>query len=134
MEKRYLFLTLLMLLSILPTTAKSVITKVSGNISDENNKALPGVTVLVKSGENTYGGISDKDGNYEVNFSESDSVSITFKCLGYTALTYKIVGKNKSVRNVKMTENAINLENIEVNAQQVIKHDDNITYIPTKNK
>lgn len=132
MEKRYLFLTLLMLLSILPTTAKSVITKVSGNISDENNKALPGVTVLVKSGENTYGGISDKDGNYEVNFSESDSVSITFKCLGYTALTYKIVGKNKSVRNVKMTENAINLENIEVNAQQVIKHDDNITYIPTK--
>lgn len=31
-----------------------------------------------------------------------------------------------------MTEDAINLEDIEVNAQQVIKHDENVTYIPTR--
>ena len=54
--------------------------EVSGKVTDENNKPLPGVAVVVK--DITIGAITDRDGNYQLA-NITDDMVLSFRLSGY---------------------------------------------------
>lgn len=48
-------------------SAQSKTLKVSGTVKDAQDKGLAGVSILVRTVEGTFGGVSGRNGEYEVN-------------------------------------------------------------------
>ncbi len=83
--------------------------KVSGTITDSNKEPLIGVNILV-SGAKT-GTISDFDGKYSIEVSNSKSILI-FSYIGYKSITQEIAGK--STVNVVMLEDSKTIDEVVV--------------------
>ncbi|MEN8137085.1 MAG: TonB-dependent receptor [Bacteroidota bacterium] len=67
---------------------QSELVKITGTITDENNEALPGVSVIV---EGTITGTStDFDGRFEIDVEVGAKLSISF--IGYKTQTYNVTG------------------------------------------
>lgn len=105
--------------------------KVSGIISDTKGKTLSGVSILVKTGSETFGNVSNEDGVYEVTFTKVDTVSVTFSHVGYNSFSFVAGGTKDIKRNVTLARNGIMLSGVTVEAPSVIIGD-HVTYIPTK--
>ncbi|MDO6802481.1 TonB-dependent receptor [Wenyingzhuangia sp. 1_MG-2023] len=78
-----------------------------GNIVDETNQPVLGVTVLVKG--TSIGTVSDIDGNYEFNIPNDASV-LKFSSLGFQ--TKEVVIGGKTTINVSLKEDAAQLDEI----------------------
>ena len=52
--------------------------KVSGTVKDAKDEGLIGVSILVRTAEGTFGGVSGRNGEYEVNFSATDSLTVSY--------------------------------------------------------
>jgi hypothetical protein len=73
MNLKNYFLTMLFFVSF---SAFAQTYEVNGNVTDESNDALPGVSVLVKG--TTNGTQTDFEGNYLLNVSQGDVVVYSF--------------------------------------------------------
>ena len=62
---------------------------VTGNVTDEENLPLPGVTIIEKGTSN--GASSDFDGNYEITIS-SFPATLQFSYLGYATKEMEVTG------------------------------------------
>ncbi|HYQ58574.1 MAG TPA: TonB-dependent receptor [Draconibacterium sp.] len=98
---------LLFLQVICSFTNVSAQSTIRGQITDGNEQALPGVTVIVKG--TTQGGVSDFDGNYTVTDVPSGA-TLVFSFVGMQ--DQEIVVGNQSVINVTMVEETIGLEEV----------------------
>ena len=79
-KNRFLMTALLMLLSYVALAQNHVVT---GVVKDERGDSMPGVGVIDKT--NTKNGtITDLDGKYSINVSESSVLEFTF--LGYKTI------------------------------------------------
>lgn len=80
--------------------------KITGIVTDVNNDPLIGVTVSVN--KSTTATSTDLDGKYEIMAGDNDV--ITFSYVGM--VTENVAVKGKSVINVKMVDNAVNLNEV----------------------
>ncbi len=83
-------------------------TPITGRVVDTSGNPLIGVTVLVKG--TSKGTSTDVNGNFTVSAAESQTLSFSY--LGYTPVE-EVVGK-RTVINVKMSEEATTIGNVEV--------------------
>ncbi|UCS95813.1 TonB-dependent receptor [Echinicola marina] len=81
---------------------------VKGKVTDENNLAIPGATVLAKS--SGKGTVTDLDGNYNLVVSESDVLVFSF--IGYVSKEISING-NENI-DVTLREDMQSLEEVVV--------------------
>ena len=82
----------------------------TGQVIDNNNMPLPGVSVVIKG--TTAGTITDFDGNYNLNTELSDSTVLVFSYVGFK--TQEIVVDGQSVINVLMEEDTSLLDEVVV--------------------
>lgn len=106
-EKRKWFLALFLMLATL-TWAQGTIT-VSGQVTDQQNEPLIGVTVLI-DGQQAGGTVTDFDGNYTIK--APAKATLKFSYIGYADQLVPVGGKN--VINVKMKEDAELLQEVVV--------------------
>ena len=104
-----------------PSIYNSTINSVSGQVTDQNNEPLPGVSVMIP--ETTIGAVTDRNGHYSITLpNNSDYISFSF--VGFTPQTLPIT---RSVINVKMEEDAQGLDEVVVIGYGV-QSDSNMDY------
>ena len=106
----YIFLVF----SVISIQSFSQSISVSGNVSDESG-ALVGVNILVKG--KVLGTVSDRDGNFSLNVSESP-VTLVFSIVGYETKEVD-VSSNVSDLNVSLSESVLLGSEVIVSASRV---------------
>ena len=76
------FLVVLMLSSSLIFAQNTI----SGSVSDESNNPIPGATIVIEG--TTTGVVTDFDGNYQINASAGDQLTIS--SLGFASQTITV--------------------------------------------
>ena len=79
-------------------------TVIKGKITDANGEPVIGATIMVNGTSN--GVISDIDGNYEIEVSLGDVITVSF--LGYKSKSFKVTAINQD-GSVVLEEDAISL-------------------------
>ena len=82
--------------------------KVSGQVTDDKNQGLPGVTVLVKG--TTFGTSTDVKGNFELN--APDNGTLVFSYMGY--ISREVPVNNQRSLTVKLSEDSKALDEVVV--------------------
>ncbi|MBE0675257.1 MAG: SusC/RagA family TonB-linked outer membrane protein, partial [Bacteroidales bacterium] len=100
--------------------------KITGTVTDENEKPLAGVTVLVIGTSN--GAMTNIDGNYSLDVEGTDAI-LKFSFIGYVTQEIR-VGNQPSI-NVKMVTEVTSLEDIVVVGYGTIKKSSLISSIGT---
>lgn len=87
--------------------------KITGLVTQEDNEPLEFVTIRIAG--TSIGTMSGLDGRYSLSAPDSDTIRITFTCIGYDESKRKLVGARDSATvNVKMTPMSISLGEVEV--------------------
>ena len=92
--KKFLTIIVVVLMTSFTFSQENVI---KGKVTDENNGALPGVSVVVKG--TTNGAVSDMDGEYTIKVKKDNAV-LVFSYLGYKT-EERTIGKSSTL-NVQM--------------------------------
>ncbi len=102
---------LLALASTLTSMAASVV--IHGKVTQEDNEPLEFVTVRIAG--TAIASMSGLDGAYTLTTAESDTIKVTFTCIGYEQATRRLISpKGDITLNVKMTPTAMELQGVEV--------------------
>lgn len=119
---------------LMPVTAsaQSKTLKVSGTVKDAQDKGLVGVNIIVKSSEGTFGGVSGRNGEYEVSFIAADTVTVSYSYIGFQTYTFSTLAVEDIKRDVVLTDKSHTLGEVEVTASSINMKDDHVTYMPTK--
>lgn len=104
---KQLFFTISMMLLSYTAFGQNGLT---GQVIDNNNMPLPGVSVVIKG--TTAGTITDFDGNYNLNTELSDYTVLVFSYVGFK--TQEILVDGQSVINVLMEEDKSMLDEVVV--------------------
>lgn len=104
---------------------------VKGIVRDEAEKALPGVIVTVKIGDNEQAAyaITEDDGSFELEFScEQKSVDITAGILGYGNKTQTVALPAKKLLMFDLKPEAIALKEVHISAKPIRAQGDTLIY------
>lgn len=90
--------------------------QIKGNITDQNNEALPFVNILI---ENTYKGTtSNDDGHYELNISIPKTYTIVYSYLGYKTVKKTFtVEKFPFELNITLVEESVSLNEVVIDSE-----------------
>lgn len=91
--------------------------QVTGHVMDENGKALPQVSVLLKGANG--GTTTDENGNYKLTIT-GNARKLFFSCVGYTSRELMI----EAARNVTLTSSRSGLDSVVVVGYGVMKKSD----------
>ncbi|WP_417444457.1 SusC/RagA family TonB-linked outer membrane protein [Joostella sp.] len=94
-------------ISINPLNA--IQTVINGTVSSEDGLPIPGVNIMIKG--TTNGVVSDFDGNYEINVSNSNT-TLVFSYIGFTS--QEIVVGDQKIINITLKEDVSKLEEVVV--------------------
>lgn len=109
--KKFLLIILLIAVSLTGASAKGPV-KISGLVTDENNEPLEFVTVKAGKALGTTTGL---DGRYTLTVPESDTIRVTFSCIGYEQSRRRLIDASGDVTvNVKMQPLTLSLDGVEV--------------------
>ena len=104
------------LLSILFIVFSTILSaQIKGNITDQNNEALPFVNILI---ENTYKGTTSNDnGYYELNISVPKTYTIVYSYLGYKTVKKEInITTFPYELDITLTEESVSLSEVVIDA------------------
>lgn len=113
-------------------SAQSKTLKVSGTVKDAHDKGLAGVSILVRTAGGTFGGVSGRNGEYEVNFTAADTVAVSYSYVGHQTYTFSTIAAEDIKRDVVLTDKSHTLGEVEVTASNINMKGDHVTYMPTK--
>lgn len=113
-------------------SAQSKTLKVSGTVKDAQDKGLAGVSILVRTADGTFGGVSGRNGGYEVNFTAADTVAVSYSYVGFQTYTFSTIAAEEIKRDVVLTDKSHTLGEVEVTASSINMKGDHVTYMPTK--
>lgn len=113
-------------------SAQSKTLKVSGTVKDAQDKGLAGVSILVRTPDGTFGGVSGRNGEYEVNFTAADTVAVSYSYVGFQTYTFSVIANGNIKRDVILTDKSLTLGEVEVTASNINMKGDHVTYMPTK--
>jgi TonB-linked SusC/RagA family outer membrane protein len=82
---------------------------ITGTVTDENGKPMPGITVQIKGGKRTT--VTDADGNYRISVFKPNEV-LLFSSVGYQ--THEVGFNNHAVINTSMELNTKTLSDVVV--------------------
>lgn len=102
----------------LPPVYNRAVSLVSGKISDSNNEALPGVTILVEG--TTIGTISDANGNYSISIPNNGG-NLVYAYVGYVSQTHPVTNP---VMNVMLEEDVVMLQEVVVTGYGTTRDED----------
>jgi TonB-dependent starch-binding outer membrane protein SusC len=108
------FATMLMMCTMVFAQDKTI----QGQVTDASNSPLTGVTVVVQG--TTNGTITDIDGNYSIKVQPNSKLQFSF--VGYLSQTIDV--KNQATINVKLYEQALDLDEVVVVGYGTIKKND----------
>lgn len=109
--QKHLFVCLLMFCAAVAAQGKTV----TGNVIDDTDYPLPGVTVVVQG--TTRGTVTDFDGNYQIEVAESDTLRFNF--MGYAEQKIAVAGHSNI--NVKLTSDSQDIDEVIVIAYGTTK-------------
>ncbi len=127
MRKLALFLSMILFVGLQTLSAQTK--AISGKVVDDLGEAIPGVSIVVKG--TTTGTISRPDGTYNLNVPEN-ATNLVFTFVGMKLLDVAIEGK--SVINVTMKSDAVDVDEVVVTALGMTKKDKALGYAVTKVK
>lgn len=105
-----LFLSLLMLGAF--TNAQTIVT---GNIVDQNNEAVPGANVIIVG--KAIGAVSDFDGNFTLQTSETPPFQLKITSIGYSDAFAEVASNNQNI-NIVLNETSTILDEIVISASR----------------
>ncbi|ACT92261.1 SusC/RagA family TonB-linked outer membrane protein [Dyadobacter fermentans] len=82
--------------------------RITGKVTDQDNAALPGVSILISG--SSQGTVTDGDGNYVIN--APGSGTLVFSFIGYESQTVEI--GNRSVIDIKLSQGSRSLDELVV--------------------
>ncbi len=98
---------------LLPCLAFAQSARITGRITDENNQAVPGVSVLVTG--STTGASSNADGSYTLNGLKPGTYTLVSKFIGYISEKHTVTLANSDIElNIKLKTAAKNLNEVVV--------------------
>lgn len=93
---------------------------IQGNVSDENNDPIPGVSVVIKG--TTKGTTTGIDGNYQLDVEQTNNTVLVFSLVGYAS--QELAVGNQSRLNVKMMPDDRTLDEVVVIGYGTAKRSD----------
>ena len=107
--KRYI----LLLLCIVALAAGAANVKLSGKVTDGDNRPVEFATVRI--GGSAIGATTGLDGRYSLTVPQADTITVIFSCMGYTKVTRKLADAEGDVTlDVKLLKKSLELKDIEV--------------------
>ena len=104
-----LLITCCLMLSIFVAVAQQTGRNISGNVKDDKNEPIPGVSVLVAG--TSSGVMTDAKGNYNIKVSGSN-ITLKFSAIGYTSKDVPV--GSESVINVTLATDTKQLKDVVV--------------------
>ncbi len=106
---------------------------ISGTVSNSDQEALAGATVLIKDTSNKIAGycVTESDGTYKWVSKQKNIYSVTVSYLGYESTTFEIdfTQVTKTTKNITLTESANELKEVVVKTNRpVMSSSDTLTY------
>ena len=106
----YLFSTLLMLFFVQSLVAQTK--TISGTVTEKGSGGpLPGVSIIIEG--TTTGSITDFDGKYTINASETKDKNLVFSFIGFKTVSVKLTGESQVI-DIALEEDATGLEEVVV--------------------
>ena len=90
-------------------------TTINGNVVDQNNEPVPGANVLIV--DKAIGTVSDFDGNFTLQTSETPPFQLRITSIGYTDETENITSNNQTV-TIVLSEASTILDEIVISASR----------------
>jgi len=98
--KIFQFLTLFLVLLSFSSFGQTK--TVNGNVSDENNQALPGVSIIIKGSQ--IGTTTDIEGNYTLEYDNNPEIILVFSYVGYQSQEILLAGRTELSISMKPEE------------------------------
>ena len=113
MKTKYLLIGLLFLL----TGQVLGQIRLNGTVLDDQGEPLPGVTVSLKKGGETLGGVTSVDGKFDIALQEQGSYQVEIRFVGFK--TYNSIldiseDRSYSLGNISLEQDQIQLQSVEV--------------------
>lgn len=118
MKRKLLFFAsfALMQMFILGAYAQS---SVSGKVLDENGEGLPGASVVIKG--TSSGTITDLNGDFKVNISGNEAVTLQISFIGFTTIEKTVESGTTSLGSITMEVGANELTPLEIIASVAVE-------------
>ena len=129
---KFFIINICMFVFILHISAQVKTATMTGRVSNESGKGMQGVNIIVKSGNQTFGATSGRNGLYEIGFAKTDTITATFSYVGYGEYSATLPGDGHIKRDVTLRRMSIMLDEVEVSQQTVSVEKGNVKFIPTK--
>lgn len=84
----------------------------TGRVCNESSKGMQGVNIIVKSGYQTFGATSGRNGLYEIGFAKTDTITATFSYVGYGEHSITLPGDGHIKRDVTLRRKSIMLDEV----------------------
>ena len=108
--------------------------QVTGTIVDTQNIPIPGATVSLKNKTNTFGGLTDNSGKFEID-APSGMYSIEVSYLGFQAYKNTIEIENNStydIETIQLKEGTEQLQNVEIVGRPRTDYNSDYSFSSTK--
>jgi hypothetical protein len=79
--------------------------QISGKVTDEQSKDLPGVSIIVKGKQ--QGTVTDASGQYKLALPEAEAVTLTFSFVGYQSQEIDVAGRSSLDVSLKPNDNSL---------------------------
>jgi TonB-linked SusC/RagA family outer membrane protein len=79
--------------------------QISGKVTDEQSKDLPGVSIIVKGKQ--QGTVTDASGQYKLALPQAEAVTLTFSFVGYQSQEIDVAGRSSLDVSLKPNDNSL---------------------------
>lgn len=107
--KKYVLLIAIIIMNAQAMFAQSSLTRISGNVKDENGEVLPYTTVRLK--DTSTGCITDYNGNFSFN-AKADGQTLVVSCIGYKDYEVKLSSRTSYPLKIVLRSSAYDMEEV----------------------
>ncbi len=107
--KKYALLIAIIMMNAQAMFAQSSLTRISGNVKDENGEVLPYTTVRLK--DTSTGCITDYNGNFSFN-AKADGQTLVVSCIGYKDYEVKLSSRTSYPLKIVLRSSAYDMEEV----------------------
>ncbi|WP_026210492.1 TonB-dependent siderophore receptor [Flexithrix dorotheae] len=91
--------------------------RVTGNVTDQQGEALPGVSVSLTKNNQVEGGITDVNGDFNISLESKGTYTLELRYIGFKSHSQTLVVEENKIYNlgeIKLAEDAIQLQSVEI--------------------
>jgi len=107
--RKYALVIAFIMMNVWAMFAQNGLTRINGNVKDENGEVLPYTTVRLK--DTSTGCITDYNGNFSFN-AKADGQTLVVTCIGYKDYEVKLSSRTRYPLNITLTSSAYDMEEV----------------------